>query len=290
MSIVTSVSGGDSKTRTVQKLTDQSGKSKAVDRETHIRILIANELEYLKTGNKAHFNVAHRVLDTKWSGGFWGGVDLVLRPDVAEDLKHDAATAYLQVGDDYMTRSNFVRLSETKANPFVPNSLPINYDTFQQLVWGATVKIFDNGFKGLNSRQNLATVHANMIARQKSVNETNALSVSNDDTTPLSTSEFMGTASRMSILNRQVSLRSDAFVKKNAPRIFRRLNHFFRKREGGYNILELLYEFVMAPPSSLPLPPRMTRDEAGAVLSDHIMQPVLRVSDVYAHIASQMKF
>lgn len=290
MSIATSASRDDSRARSVQKLTNQSGKSKTIDRETHIRILIANELEYLKTGKKEHFNVAHRVLNTTWSGGFWGGVDLVLRPDVAEELKHDAAQAYLQVGDDYMNRSRFLLDSKFKANPFVPNFLPTDHDAFQQLVWGATVKIFDNGFKGLNSRQSLATVHANMIARQTSVRETNAQSVSEDDTTPLRTSEFMGIVGRMSMLTRQVSLNSDAFVKKNASRVFRRLNHFFCKREGSYNILELLYEFVMAPPSSLPLPPSMTRDEAGAMLSDGVMQPVRRVSDVRAYVASQMMF
>jgi hypothetical protein len=313
MSIATSVSSDDSKARDVQRLANQSGKSKTIDRETHIRILIANELEYLKTGNEDHFNVAHRVLSTKWSGGFWGGVNLVLRPTVSEDLKHDAAAAYLQVSDADMENSTFGWRSETKANPFVPNSLPRNYGTEEQLVWGATVKIFDNGFKGLNSRKNLSTVHANIIARQAYINDAKGIqtvfvqkddacpmpsssstedgqSVSEGDMTPLSTSEFMGTVGSMSFLSRQCSLQCDAFVKRNAPRIFRRLNHFFRKREGGYNILELLYEFVMAPPSSLPLPPRMTRDEAGAVLSDHIMQPVLRVSDVYAHIASQMKF
>jgi len=290
MSIATSASRDDSKSRSVQQLVNQKGKSKTIDRETHIRILIENELEYLKTGNRDHFNVAHRVLDTKWSGGFWGGVDTVLRPDVAAELKHDAGAAYLRVDDRYMNEPRFEWGQTTHVNPFFPNFLPANHGTFEQLVWGATVKIFENGFKALNSRQSIATVHANMIARQTSVNETNTQSPSEDDTTSLTTSEFMAIAGSMSMPSRTSALGSDTFVKKNASRVFRRLNHFFRQRGDGYNILDLLYEFVMAPPSSLPLPQMMAIGEDGRMLSDHVMQPARRVSDVYAHIASQMKF
>ena len=294
MSIATSVSNNDSKASSVQALVNQRGKSKTVDRETHIRILIANELEYLKSNTiREHFNVAHRVLDTKWKGGFWGGVDLVLRPGVDDDLKHNAALAYQKVDDDFMNTPTFEWQSETKQNPFYPNLLENEHTKLQLLVWGATVKIFDNGFKGLNSRQNRATVHAKMIARQSIINEArmpSSTTQANDVMHNLNTSEFMGIVGRLSMLGRQASLESDTFVKKNASRIFRRLNHFFRKRDGDYNILELLYEFSMAAPISLPLPPSMTRDDAGAVLSDDVMNPVTRVSDVKAHTASQMKF
>ena len=256
-----------------------------VDRRTHIRMAIANEMEFMKltlandmhhaNGPHRQWNEVHKVLGMYWNGGFFGGIDGIVTLTQDEDKVHDFAAVFAKDqkggGGGSTAPQDIFRsipgaehpLTTPRRDPAQPGCI------IGTLKWGAVVEV-------CSQFHNLARlVRDGLCNRQYFFNQALKIDVQGTEQltsvvqrlpgasrTLVSVEQFHDVLQNKKHKNLNLTvLKYDADVLERSVRRLRRLYHVFKRHTDDYMFIQLLNEFVFTPHDMLPFPPGIHMNE-----------------------------